>query len=449
MAGKLFGAVIEPEVVEPPATPPVVNAPTPPEVAEEPPEPPTPTPPAPAPAPAPPVSISDVRQAVRDEMRQAAPPAPAPVAPQLELAEEDAEDLKGIRYLESTGKLPKGKSDEHLAFVKKNYEYQDKWVEANPGKKFNPDDEEHKDWYDANTPEGLTDRTTINKAINDANIDEQVEKRWNEKMKPKIDMQAAEDAFQREMPVIANRVDTRIVALVEKVDPNLAKLLIKDGKPNLGKEAEAAIAHADPIASDELNEVIGSGLLATLVELEKLPIPECRKMFNPEGNPIHRIISNEITAAEKSMATASRDVQTVDGRLWISAAEYDRRLKDGPADQMEARRSELDRTTWQITVDDIADLLIDGAAKKTKALIDRTNKKLEKYGKTLAPASTNPPVNGNEPPAPPAPPAPNPPAARRGSPSISSSADVTSPGSPAGGNGDSFVDPIMTKIFSK
>lgn len=447
--GKLFGAAIEPESETPP-TPAQPTAP----VAPAPAEPPAPAPataPEPGLAPAePPMTKEEIRAAVREEMRQTTPPAPAAsAAPSIELGTEDSKDLKAIQYLEQTGKLPRGKAQEYTDFVAKNYAYQDQWTEKNPDKAFNPDDEEHEEWYAANTPKDLPGREELNEALLEAIADEKAEERWQKRMQPKIDIQNADEAFEREKGTIARNFDNHLVTLVEKIDPNLANLLKKDGQPALGPDAQKALEEADAIASDEINDIITrTGLDRMLIELEKLPIPECRKLFNPEKNPVHRRIALEFATVEKQMASAARDVQVQDGKQWISASDFQKRVDAGESAE------ELNRTTWRISVDDIADLLVDDAAKQAKAAIERTKKKHEKYSsKNGTQPASPPPTAGNGPPVTVQPPitAPTsiPPVPRRGSPDTSSAADLTSPGSPVGGGGDKFVETVTNKLFRK
>lgn len=388
---------------------------------------------------------------MREEFRANTPPAPeVPAAPEIELGDDDLQDLKGIQYLETTGKLHKGAADQYLDFLKLNYGYQDKWLADNPGKEFDWKDEEHSKWYDANVPNWIPERNVVERAARQADIDAEVDRRWQEKMQPKIDEQAAEEAWQKALPTVAQRFDASLVSMVEKIDVNLANLLKKDGKPNLGKEAEAALDAADPIASDEINDIIRkTGLMDVLVELEKLPIEACRKFFNPEKNPIHRRISQTIANAEREMNNAPRDQQIIDGKQFITAAEYDRRLKAAKPSEKEAVQAELDRTTWRITVDDVAELFVEDAARKAKENIESTKKKLQRYGQKGTPAAPQPPSGVNTPPPqpPPTPPVNQPP--YRGSPDLSSSADVTSTGSPSAGTEKSLGQRVTDQLFRK
>lgn len=422
------------------------------ELAAEPTPEPTPEPePTPQPEPAVPAATLtklDIKEAVRDGMRAAAPIV-APVAePVLELTDEDQNDLRGIRYLESTGKVTKGKADELLAFIKKNYAYQDKWSESNPDKQFNADDEEHSEWYAANTPTGLPEKKTIERAAMQSISDETAEAKWEKKFQPLIDEQKAEKAWQAAAPEASKRFDARLVDMVDRVDPELGKLLKKDGKPNLGHEALNALDEADPFASEEINRVLGSGVADVLVELEKLAVPECRKLFNPEKNPTHRRIAEMIANAESDMAAAPREIQVSGGKQWISSAEYQRRLDAGES------RLELERTTWVITVDDLADIEIDAAAKRIKPVIERANELAKKkYGKNggAAPAGAAPRANGHPSPQP-APNHPNPPpvpSARRNPPSISSSGDAMPVNQPVSGAPQTFPEQVTGVLFRK
>lgn len=355
-----------------------------------------------------PVTPKVIRQIARetvDAMREpAAPPAPEPDAPTPpELSAEDAEDLRIIQFLERTDPKFTGKADAWVDYCRKVYAYQDKWESENTDKDYNPTDEEHADFFKGTTPP--VDAHTLE----GGKIDMRVEERYEKRVKPEMDKMRARRALEQNTAVIADNVDKGLHRLVKQASPELAVLLSKsDGTPNM-TQAQIAEAHkADPIAAAILDET-AKHLEPILIELEKSVVMDEQGNYpyklNPSTNQVHQHIEKYRAQAEANMRNAPPEVRTVNGKQWISMVELDQKVrgvqnsKQSPQ-QRQAQVDALNSQYWVLTIDHVAELVIDDFGKKAKKLIADTDALAQKKYKPGAPATPSAqPAPSAQPPA--------------------------------------------------
>lgn len=432
--------------------------------SEEPPAPAAPEPPAPtepaAPAdeppaePSAPASTEDViqrtasvtAQAVAAEIRKTTPPSPEPAPapqPEFEMNPEDQEIYRVLCFLENGDSKFAGKPAAFLEYLKKNYEYQDKWLADHEGKEFNPEDSEHDEWFAANP------HPVDQKEIESGKIDMQVEEKFQSRIQPQLQKMEAEKAWKENAPMVATNVGKRLSSLVGQVDPELQKLFVDDkGNPVINAETIAKMEEKDPIAKDVLDRMLANDVGPMILELEKSAVPGANFKLQPDKFPVHAAIDSYRLQAEKDMAKAPVEVRVQDGREWKSIADFTKlqqeAVRSGTKAEKAAKIGELNAKYWTLSVDDVEELIIDDFAQRAKKEIDRQNNlAAKKYGRPGTPA---PPT-----PAPAPPPEPVPAHSNNGKPrppSISTRSDVVTTGAPGQAAQKSYADTATSVMFS-
>lgn len=338
-----------------------------------------------------------ISRAAKETAREVAKVVRPPEAPQAteepheaELTREDQEDLRVLKYLAQSNPDFKGLDEKFRTYALERYAYEEKWLKDNPGKEFDPNDEEHKAWYDQHEPNIDID------ALEAARIDMKVEQKVQEAMAPKQQAEAADRAFQRELPRIGNQVTTLQHSLVNSINPELAKLITgADGKVALTDQTIAKLEETDPIAFEVMNAVSQNELEPVILELEKTTIPELNFRLNPDANPLHRKIAAFVEAKEADMAKAPAEAQRLDGKQWVSYQEYSdranaiRKMKVSAAEKQNLF-AQLDREVWTLSVDMIEQLWADDCAKRAVKIIEKRDGAAKKKYAAGAPSGGTP-----------------------------------------------------------
>lgn len=441
-------------------------APTP--AASPPPE----TPPSPEPKVAPPVAEPDrasteaepkpesepsnaelIAQSARATAEAIAPllkqaEAPKPTAPAFEMSPEDQQDYETLLYLEKTDpKNWSGKPAAYLAYLKAHYAYQDDWMEKNPKQEFDPDDEEHKDWYDKHRPDIEPEM------LKEARIRMSAEKAAMDKVQPVLDQINRDKAVQEAMPKIAATVTGLIVDMVDRAEPELGALLRKDGKPNVTLEAIAAVEAKSRIGKRILDDVVKFEMEPLLLQLEMSADPRFGVALNPAVNQIHARIDQYREKAEADMLNAPLQVQVQDGRAFSTIAQMQQMRSaiergTGTTEEKNRQIAGLNARYYTLTVDDIEALIVRDCANLAKKRIAqaREDARIE-----FGPAT----LNGQNQPAPQAQPAPPQPAytprpsTSSRPPSMSSSSDMLT--TPAAGDAPAkkLEEIVIEKMFGR
>jgi hypothetical protein len=362
----------------------------------------------------------------------AAPAAPPPAAVP-DMNDDDKRDLEVIKYLELTNPRYKGMSQAYTDYVQKHYAYVNDWMEKNPDKEFNPEDDEHAAWYAANQP-------NIDPAeIEQGRIDMAAEAKVQERLKPIEEerrKERQEKALEKAGSTIVQQIDRKILRFVESVSPELAAH-VKDakGNPILTAENVEKIDAANPIAKEVMDDVVKNQLEPLLFELEKTTVPELGYRLSPKNNPAHNLIFEFLSKKERDMQSAPPGAKVdAKGRQWMSVSEYTGQLNAIHSDsrlsqsQKEAHIESLDRTVWVITADMLEDLMVDFYGKKAKAEVERREAVARRRFGVAGPAAPKP----GAPAAPRPAPSPAPAAGKPRSPALGGQADVrTSTGVPS------------------
>lgn len=418
---------------------------------------PTPEPQAePQPEPEPDLTTPEIiaraaRETAREVARELRPsePTPEPKQPEFELTAADSRDLKVIRYLEKTEPAWKGKGDEFLIFLRKNYTYQDQWLKDNPGKEFNPEDEEHAAWYEKHRPD--IDGAELDRA----EVDMRVEEKLEAKLKPQQEKEQAERAWREALPKIAEKVNTAVHRMTKAVDENLGNLLTENPTDETVKKVE----ETDPIAFEVMDDLVRTELEPMLMEIEKTTVSGLNYRLDPKNNAIHAQIVDFAQKQERELLKAPAEARELDGRQFLTLADYsgrvnriinDKSLSEG---EKQARMNEIDRDYWILTPAMVEELLADATAKKARAIIEKRNQTAARKFKVAAPATAQPAAQP-QPAAAPAQPKPYVPSAmpagfRPRPPSLGSGGDVVSTSTPGKIPAKSFGESAVDVAFSR
>jgi len=372
----------------------------------------------------------ETAEAMRRPEPAAAPATPEPTMVTFEMSASDAQEYAVLQFLEKQDPAKfSGKAKAFLDYVKSVYDYQDKWEKENPDKTWDPSADEHADWFASNPIP--VDKETIENGLIDMKVEQRVEQRFAEKVKPRIDMMDAEKALESARPSIEMNVARGILKLVAVAAPELVALVTAaDGKnPNLSTEAVEKVHEADAIAATVL-DATAAEIDPILRELEKSTVRDANGNYpfklQPDKNQIHAIIDGYRWEAENQLRQAPAEVQNVNGRQWVSLeqkAKDFKQIRDTSTGQEQQRKlQEYDARHWTLTIDNVVDLITDDYGKKARNLIQQTDALAKRKYKPEAPP-TNGVRPGTQVARPAAPIAPTP-AGKPRSPSVASASDI-------------------------
>lgn len=271
------------------------------------------------------------------------------------LSDADRRDLEVFKYLEKTNPTKyEGASKKFLKFTKEFDKYRTKWEEENQGKEFDPQAEDHDQFYAKHQPPHDPDD------VEEARINMRVEAKLKEKDRESDDRYGKLETkiIEQELaPEIDKRAAGAVAAMVGEVDKDLAKVLAEKGPD--------AVAEADPIAFDVLDRS-ASDLRQALAELEKLSHPSGRFKFD-DKNRIHGFLDSFATNLERSFKNLPLDEQVRDGKVFATQAE----MRSMPKEQ----RSRY----WAMGPEDIAAALVSETAAGAKKIIATERERIDKY----------------------------------------------------------------------
>lgn len=271
------------------------------------------------------------------------------------LSEADKRDLEVFKYLEKQNPdRYAGATKKFLKFTKEFDKYRTKWEEENPDKPFDPQAADHDQFYAKHQPPHDPDE------LEEARLNMKVEARLKEKDKEsderygKLETKIIE---QELAPVIDKRAASAVAAMVNEVDPELAKVLSEKGPD--------AVSDADPIAFEVLDKS-ALELRQALAELEKLSHPSGRFKFDPR-NQIHGFLDRFASGLENSIKDLPVDEQVRDGKIFATQAE----MRSIPKAQQ--------GRYWTLGPEDISTALVSETASGAKKIIKVERDRIDKY----------------------------------------------------------------------
>jgi len=354
------------------------------------------------------------------------------------LTDDDSRTLRIIQFMarDNPDKWREA-PEKFLAFVKKNYEYQEKWAKDNASQVFDPNAPEHDQWYAEN------DHGIPQEALDEAMIDMRAEERIARRTKPDPELEElkAEKALQRAWPVMNANLDRLVLKFVEQVDPELAKLVTDaNGQPRFTPENVALIEGQDAVAKEIMDAIVRQQIEPLVIELEKLTSPEFQKLgyaLDPERVPLHAALDRYRQQFESELLNGPPEARDfADGRKFLPLSVIkSRRAAIDRSNASEAdkasQRQTLDGEYRSLTTSELQELIVAEWAERAReqiAVVDGLARK--KYPANGAPRPAPAPT-GEQPPTPPTPavrPAPTQAPTNRPAPSFSSGSDVvTSP----------------------
>lgn len=243
-------------------------------------------------------------------------------------------------------------------FFNREAAYVANWQREHPGEAFRREEEEHTEFYTANMPNYTDD------AYEEAQA-RLVENRIKQAMEPvQKELQAIkhESRTQKMMPDIQARVMHDLGSLAAQSDPEVEKLVVKDGRPVLTKEVVEKMKEMDPITHHVLSAE-STRLQAVVTEVEAMyAFPE-QFQFDPDkavllpgGETVypHREAERFMDELEKDLESRGPTKTMRDGKRFMRQNDYNAAAKEIIASsktQDEARRrlrAELDTKAWTV-----------------------------------------------------------------------------------------------------
>jgi hypothetical protein len=270
-----------------------------------------------------------------------------------------------------------------LEQVQRAEDYAARWEAANPGKAFDPQDEEHNEFYAA------LQRPWSDADFDDARVDMRAEKKLEKfRAEQNENMSKAQgDVARVELaPVVEEHFAVATMALAKLAGDDVHAAITSGGWDGLHKH--------DPV----LAQVLGATLqqLHPFIEAAvQIDDPRARIRLDPK-NPAHQQWNEVVRTGENSLIGSTLE----DGRVFARRADY---AKMTPAQQSQH---------WFLTRDMIIQGALDYAGNQVKAVTEEQKKRLEAMGfvrqgaSAAAPAA--PPATPTTPATPPTPPPPAP-----------------------------------------
>lgn len=452
---------------EAPATPAAPVAPA----AAAPPAEPVAAPAAPAPA-APAASapqpntqdiINQTARAVATEVAKAMPksePQAQPEPPaQPQVTQEDATELEIFQRMEELKTVPAGFTTRMRSFMLSVYPYQSAWESKHQDRVFNPEDDEHEDFF-KNQPDYA--QPDYDAAKLDLEVDRRMEKKFTEKVKPELDaikkereqklrQQAMEDAHEH----IETQLHARTLSFVTKINPEYVRHVSPDGKKvDFSKEAGERFQEVEPFAADVIGPMVMGQLLPVIVELERSAVPNADYQISPA---VAGYIQSLVSKYEAQTAKKPESERNRNGRTWITLAErnqaIDRIEREKIGDDAKAAKlKQFDDGHSYATIDEIEDFAVETLAAEAKEKIEKFVRLSEKqHGRSVngAPKPVAPTVQtATTPAAAPAKPASTIPQRER-APSVDSASEVVDATRPPGSGQKSFGETARLVMFGK
>ncbi len=265
---------------------------------------------------------------------------------------QELESSQPERYKGVTGKFIKSLADIQ--------DYKKTWAKDNPGQKFDPDAEEHNDFFARVEPEvDQDDWDDARTNIRARQIASESVKPLNEKMQA-MEQERARAAIE---PFIQQKSIEGVTMLLNEFDQELAaKIRTPEGVKEL--------TESDPITAGILNHT--AGIMTTLAaEIVRLHDETAGIPYNPQ-NPVHKEIADFIVGQEARISKLPLQDRTRDGKRFIGRLAY-RQLPP-----------EEKGNYWFLGQDDITYLLAQKYALEAKRIrdseVEKFNKTAEKLG---------------------------------------------------------------------
>lgn len=318
------------------------------------------------PAPAAPVFDREtVRDAVREGVELATKKPEDQPPKQEETPELPPQETKRIAVLERMEKANpekyKGRAKAYRDSYIKLVKYSEEWQAANPGKEFDENDDEHKEFFDKNNVDW--DDEDYTEALADLKSDEKVGAVRQEIDKKFATVERAEK-LRTEAPKIAQLQTTAALAYFSDMDGDFAKLLKEDG--SLDTELGKKLSESDPVKA----QIIVNGA----TQVEEL-VAETYKLFTnladfDAKNPSHSFINQFVLSKEEQLLKKpAKEQLDGEGRPFLSADAY------WKLDEKERAKH------WTFNREDIDTMLTHSIASNVKKQVEFEEQKFRRIAK--------------------------------------------------------------------
>lgn len=273
-----------------------------------------------------------------------------------------------LARLKMAGEVNDKLKDAHnrqVKFYSEAQKYRTQWEAKHPGTAFDPDDEQHKEWYDAHEPE--FDRGEIEDGVIEfrekklkAELKAEAEGRLNQVEQKR----SFETRWKEEAPIIDKAANESVAELVADVDPELAKLLSVDGETSVSAATFDKIEAKDKIAGRVLKRN-ATHFARAIVEVERLERFQGYYYFDKQHNEVHQQIDKAVNEMEHSILALPKEDQLYDPdngdnrtfmrghEYWGKASEIHKSNKT--PEQKEAAWNELNSKHWSLEKEDVKD----------------------------------------------------------------------------------------------
>lgn len=383
--------------------------------------------------PAPPDALSIASAAATAAVKAVADHRPAPTPPPAvtedSLKDEDRHEFEVAKYLGSTNPKYKGAEKVVLDHVRKSEAYAARWEQQNPGKVFNPDDEDHNEFYEA-LQKPWSDHE-FRMAENEIAA-ERVSARKEQGSKTKIE-ELTQDTARVELRPIAIRT-------YQTVAEELAKGVGDGILENINKLGLEKYAESDPITAGVFAEILVplQPLIETIIEIDD---PKGRIPIN-QSLPLHQQWTALLLEKEQQYAGVKDDF----GKLFATRQEMHQL---SPAER---------KGRFYLTADHLVAELVSDAIEMAKEQIKTKKAEGEKialalgYVKASSNGTATPPSDATTPTTPPPaqpPSAPPTSQAKPISPSDTGSPRIDTPAAGTGSSVDKALAATANVLFSR
>jgi len=296
-----------------------------------------------------------VKEAVGAMTPRGAASQPAAETPADQLPDEYRHDYEVARHLSATNPKYKGAEQAVLNEFARTEDYARRWEEQNQGKAFDPNSEDHDEFY------ATLGRPWNEHEFRTAEIEiaaERIAARKSGESDVKLKQLEEENAKHQLSQLVGQTVNVVAVALARAVDETAHDVIMKQGYNKLEE--------ADPLTAEELVRTLDvlSPRIETAIQLDD---PKGRILFDPKRNPEHQQWLQFLFEKEEQFS-GQKDEQ---GKLFATRNEY--------AKLSEAQRSRR----WYLTADHLVSEMVVDAAASAKQNIERERERMKRMAARL------------------------------------------------------------------
>lgn len=246
---------------------------------------------------------------------------------------------------------------------KRAKDYQAKWESANPGHAFDPEADEHNEFFEKNDVDW--NDAHFNRAIARIEAEKAAEKATAKSSEKLSELESKDQLRESEPKVRAQSIATARDYFKE-LGADYVKVLNDDGSIN--REEIKRLTDEDPVRQAVFEAA--HGVEGFAAELHRLTLvdPKGRPLyaFNKD-NPNHQFIAQFVQDEEAAMKALPAEDQASDGKRFATADEY------------AAMTPEKRRHYWRYTDRDLSRIYAAREAQRVQALVENESKRLEEF----------------------------------------------------------------------